>query len=128
MERGHPSFRTQLRSKADSMQKFYSFTSTFHAQRTDHSFILFFYIYLGSQPRISEPSDEQYYTQYLEQGKTVMNMMYEKNPKRNVDVSMSAQAAFIADMNEKAKGIAPLTNVEGIGSSAIERLIIFAAF
>lgn len=49
--------------------------------------------------------------------------MYEKAPRRNIDMSMS-QEAFLADMNEKARGIAPLSSVEGVGSSAVERLYI----
>ena len=52
-----------------------------------------------------------------------MNMMYEKGPRRTFDISLSQQA-FIADMNEKAAGIAPLSDTQGIGSSALERLLL----
>ncbi|KAH7824259.1 uncharacterized protein MONOS_183 [Monocercomonoides exilis] len=97
MERGHPSFREQVRSQSELLHKFAS-----------------------QPPPIRSDSDKANFAQYQEQSKMVLNQMYEKGKKQvSVYDDMSGDS-FLRDMESKAQGIGPLRTLEGVGSAALE--------
>ncbi|KAH7815688.1 uncharacterized protein MONOS_126 [Monocercomonoides exilis] len=96
MERGHPSFREQVRSQSDFLRKFAS-----------------------QQPPIRSEADRENLDKYDEQAKIVLNQMYEKGNKQIIVNDDSND--FLSDMESKARRVGPMRTLEGVGSNTVER-------